>query len=842
MDTKSKKFKIARIICFVLCLLLAASSGFAAASATIFDSKAGYLYSTDISFKNSLSETMLSEVFLDEIGFAYYAARRVHLAYQDGELFEGDNFKNLVAEIKQESLNEEIEATTKSATNLLKAYNELVAENLNSAGDHDKYALEGYWDYGYEYYSDTYDLSFSVDEVENSRFYKKVAERSYEIDTDAIYDYCLNRIDMSEYDMEKYVEEYEYLSDYLSMYSSLKYLIINSKTGDVFTNSPYKTSEDFQNAYCDNWFVASSNNFDTVTVSAYFNILSNKTDEYSVMSGDRAKDFNGKLIRNSRYLSQFFNSVRYGWHNYYNSSSYILGSLEHIEPDNALVYLSFDEAELTQYDPFNTIFEEYRHASNNIFAVCVFGIVSGAAALVLLIVLLWLAAKTDEKLSWQSKIPGEIHAFVSIGLSVLAAIGLYFFFELALYEYSYHNWLRVLIKPAFSFLFAAVFGLVANWLITVTRSIKGKVFFKRLIVAQPFRFFKKLIKKLMLNASDYKKGARKQLIIVLAVYSALSAICAYLLFLAGNYGDGFWLVLSIIGFILITGLLAAILYYYAKALDKITDTVIKTQQGDFETEFDSKTMPLPMVTLAQGISQMRSGMKIAVDSAVREQKAKMDLITNVSHDLKTPLTSIITYSDLIKRSGLADETVDSYADILVEKSFRLKHLIEDLTEATRVSTGAVDLQYAEVSLFELVTQALGENAEPLENKSIDVRLNQPENPPTVRADGQKTYRILENIISNIAKYAMPGTRAYVAVWQRDGFGCVSFKNISNDPLNIPADELMERFVRGDSARSGEGSGLGLSIARDLSELQGGKFEIQIDGDMFTATVSLPLVN
>lgn len=831
MDTKSKKFKAIRIVCFLLCLILVGTSGFALSRAARFAGLAGYIYSTD-NIRETVNEPLLSKAALDEIGFAYYAMRRVHITYEDGKVFENGKLEKLMEQYAAKSAAKQVEDEIAELEKKLKVFNELLDYLENNEHERDDYFEDGS-----AYYSGKYDQSIVVRDVTENPFFTLLEDGSYAVDREAVAEYYDYRKQSYSLDVTDYRNEYDFLKDYLSLYSSIKYMIINEKTGEIFTNSPHATAAEFVEAYeKETWMVSSDNNFDTVAVNSKFIEYSEMTGAYSAITGDRAKNFDGKLIKNTTYLSQFFNSIRYGWQDGYNKSSYVLGCIDFLNPAKSTVYISFDKTTLSTADPMYTVYTEYREAANIIYLIAVIGIISAALALALTVLLIILNAKGNIKLGWQSKIPGEIHAILCLGGAAAAGVCV-----VAMLKYIVEDY-RQYITYGFAITLCAVcatacYALLMNWLITVIKSIKGKVYFKRLIVAQPYKLIKKIAVKLKANSSDRKNGVRRQLAIFLAVYLGISFLLWLLMCV--NSGEGAAL-LALIMLVLLNVGLVLVLYFYAKALDKISDTVKKTQHGDFEADFSGENMPKIMVELTEDIAQMRSGMKIAVDSAVREQKAKMDLITNVSHDLKTPLTSIITYSDLIKRSGIADEEVDGYADILIEKSFRLKQLIEDLTEATRVSTGAVELQKTQVNLYELVAQALGENEAPLAEKNIDVRFGEPEINPMVFADGQKTYRILENIISNIGKYAMPGTRAYVEVSEKDGMGAVTFKNISNDPLNIPAEQLMDRFVRGDASRSGEGSGLGLSIARDLCELQGGKFNIQIDGDMFTATVMLPM--
>ena len=227
---------------------------------------------------------------------------------------------------------------------------------------------------------------------------------------------------------------------------------------------------------------------------------------------------------------------------------------------------------------------------------------------------------------------------------------------------------------------------------------------------------------------------------------------------------------------------------------------------------------------------------------MRSERFKSELITNVSHDLKTPLTSIINYVDLLKATEQTDPTAVKYIEVLDRKSQRLKKLTEDLVEASKASTGTLNVSRDKIGMGQLLDQALGEWAEKLEARNLSVVTTQPEGETWVFADGRHLWRVLDNLLSNCAKYAMEGTRIYLDLVRGKGQVILSVKNISRDPLNVPPERLMERFVRGEESRSSEGSGLGLSIARSLTELQGGTFELAVDGDLFKAVVTLPQAN
>ena len=214
---------------------------------------------------------------------------------------------------------------------------------------------------------------------------------------------------------------------------------------------------------------------------------------------------------------------------------------------------------------------------------------------------------------------------------------------------------------------------------------------------------------------------------------------------------------------------------------------------------------------------------------MKSERFKAELITNVSHDLKTPLTSIINYVNLLKTTEQTDPTARQYIDVLDRKSQRLKKLTEDLVEASKASTGALSVNREKIGMIQLLDQALGEYEEKLEGKHLAVVRAVPEGECYVYADGRHLWRVIDNLLSNCAKYALEGTRVYIEI----------FRNVSRDPLNVPPERLMERFVRGEESRTTEGSGLGLSIAKSLTELQGGTFELVVDGDLFKAIVTLP---
>lgn len=254
--------------------------------------------------------------------------------------------------------------------------------------------------------------------------------------------------------------------------------------------------------------------------------------------------------------------------------------------------------------------------------------------------------------------------------------------------------------------------------------------------------------------------------------------------------------------------------------------------GDLSYQVDTSRMVLDFKSHGEDLNHIAQGMAAAVDQRMRSERMKTELITNVSHDIKTPLTSIINYADLIGKEPPNSEKIPEYAAVLTRQSERLKRLIEDLVEASKASTGNLEVNLAPCQPGVLLTQAAGEYEQKLKDAGLDLVTRQPETAVTILADGRRLWRVFDNLMNNICKYAQRGTRVYLTLEERDGQAVISFKNTSRAPLDIPAEELLERFVRGDAARGGEGNGLGLSIARSLTELQKGTLELTVDGDLF----------
>lgn len=265
---------------------------------------------------------------------------------------------------------------------------------------------------------------------------------------------------------------------------------------------------------------------------------------------------------------------------------------------------------------------------------------------------------------------------------------------------------------------------------------------------------------------------------------------------------------------------------------KIRKGTASMADGNLDHTIDSEHMFPSFKEHVSDLNRIREGANLAAQQRMKSERFKTELITNVSHDLKTPLTSVINYIDLLQKEDVTQEQQEEYLKILERQANRLKKLMQDLLDASKAASGAVEMDIQELDLQVLMVQAVGEYQEKMEQLGLDLMINQPEESVLVKADSRQLWRVFDNVLNNICKYALPNTRVYIDEERNEQGYQVTFRNISRAPLNISSDELMERFVRGDSSRHTEGSGLGLSIASNLMELMGGRFEIKIDGDLF----------
>lgn len=368
-------------------------------------------------------------------------------------------------------------------------------------------------------------------------------------------------------------------------------------------------------------------------------------------------------------------------------------------------------------------------------------------------------------------------------------------------------------------------------LCSIVRKIKGGTLFRQSILGK------------LLNIGQerlYHGKTSRRIMLFYLVICGIWLFFEYVGICLSIYDSENWLLIfmQLVLVFLFSGV-AIFLRRYLYQWDQIRHGVERVKSGDINYQIPVDDSKNPLNLFAKDINSLSEGLENAVDEMLKSEKLKTELISNVSHDIKTPLTSIITYVDLIKKEDVQPENVKEYIEVLDQKSQRLKTLTDDLFEAAKATSGAMKMDATQIDLGSLVNQAIGEFSEKLEKSDLDVRNNIEGDTLYVIADGKLTWRIMENLLGNVSKYALAGSRVYIDAKDLGNTISVIVKNISNTELNISADVLMERFTRGDQSRNTEGSGLGLNIAQSLAKLQGGNFHVEIDGDLFKAILELP---
>lgn len=377
---------------------------------------------------------------------------------------------------------------------------------------------------------------------------------------------------------------------------------------------------------------------------------------------------------------------------------------------------------------------------------------------------------------------------------------------------------------------AFMYFLLLWYILSIVVQTKAKSIVKHSVLYKLFGYLAKfggIVKHIYKNFATVYKVA-----IVIGAILIIELILIVNMYETDNFAV-LWMLISVV--ISVFLLLAAI------AFQKVKKGGEKIVNGDLENKIDTKYMYGDIKDFAESLNNINQGLQVAINDKVKSERFKTELITNVSHDIKTPLTSIVNYVDLIKKEECDNENINQYINVLDRQSKRLKKLIEDLVEASKASTGNLSVELTKCNLSLLINQAIGEYAERFELKNLQFVQAIENQEIYVLADGRRLWRVFDNLLNNICKYAMPGTRVFIELKCDNGKAVITFKNISEMPLTVSGDELTERFVRGDRSRNTEGSGLGLSIAKSLTELQNGSFEIDIDGDLFKAIITFKTI-
>lgn len=569
--------------------------------------------------------------------------------------------------------------------------------------------------------------------------------------------------------------------------SGIDYFVINNSTGQIKTNTKYESLNNFKK-----------------NAKGYYQ---------AEFQGDNLVD---RKIGNTKYkpISGYFYSVDNG----------VISVNDDVE-----VYISITK-KFVEQNIFEYGYSYYVQILNK-YQICLnLGIPTGVLAIIFLIIYMIMNFKLPktkrEFWNYYNKIPLEI-------ILSLLCTDIILIFAIAEEGDVLVNQLCII--PIFILLF---------YLIIIIKQVSNfkrkRDFFK---TSWCIRFISWLLKKIKYYNMDLRKALRESkdfdLIKKIMTVGILCVMAEFILILlSSEYIDLF------VVFIIFAIQLGFLIFFIKKLgyLSEIMKGVQIIKEGQLDYKIDAKN-DIYFGSLADNINNISQGLENSIEEKIKSERMKSELITNVSHDLKTPLTSIINYVTLIqKEQNIEPEYLKDYIKVLDKKSKRLKILIEDLFEASKASTGNIDLELVRLDLKQLLQQSIGELEDKLENAKLSLRVNLTDESTYVLADGRRLFRVFENLLSNISKYSLESTRVYIDVIKKDGKIITTMKNISSYELNFDPVEIMERFKRADESRNTEGSGLGLAIARDLVSLQGGEMKIEIDGDLFKVKVVLDEYN
>ena len=579
-------------------------------------------------------------------------------------------------------------------------------------------------------------------------------------------------------------QKYYYSEDYYSDSEiCINYIIIDKETGNMYTNIK---SNDYQQTMNEN----SSNPY-------YWNMV------------------DGQIQTDINYMNQDNMKYDYTYYHEMNDTPDLIDETSKTLKDYN-IYTSYNQAKTEQSFDFVTTQDIYQFVTSH-QKLPVFALITSLILLtVIAIYLLWAIGHNKGKegitLDFIDELPYEL-------VFILFCCIIPVFWTIVVNS----------VTDSFNYIFVTIliisyiicYVMTAGLTITTIKRIKAKQFWRSFLTYRILRWFKNKIKKYIDEFKNKTDNTKK----IFWLYW------------------GFVLITTILLSMFVTGIAILILiafwiwaYYqlrkYVRQEEMLKETLKKIYDGDTNVHINEQELEGALKEMAIYINDIAGGFKNAIEENLKAERLKTELITNVSHDIKTPLTSIINYVDLLKKEDIKDEKIKEYIDILDVKSQRLKKLTEDLVEASKASSGNVKLNIESINIKELINQTIGEFKDRLESRNLQVETDMPKEDVRIDADNRYMFRIMENLFSNISKYAQENSRVYIDVKKTNKKVNISIKNISKDRLNISSDELMQRFVRGDKSRYTEGSGLGLSIAKSLTELQKGTFDIVIDGDLF----------
>ena len=584
-----------------------------------------------------------------------------------------------------------------------------------------------------------------------------------------------DEIEDKSYEHPVYYEVINYSNTMVSQY--INYIIIDKENGNMFTN-------------------IRSNNY-----PEEINKLKSEKTNWSYQEGNIITNINAINQESTKYMT---------------SSSYSTDNLEgydvysNIDPN----MLSYSNSLYVQQTVYN-IFKGHENLPAYLIPL------SAISIIIMIVYLIWATGHEKGKEGIQLNSIDRI-SYEVISIVIMFVIGMMMSFAVASVESQIPQ--KILIS-VFLLCYLIGYACLAVWVSTTIRRIKAKQFFRSFLTYKVCRWIKVTIEKIFRKVTD-KENTNRKITIIYWGFVVISII------LACTMWSGIGLLVLIAFWIWA--------YYkllqYNKKIQKINEALRNIYEGNPNVKLNEEELEGTLKIMAKYINDIAGGFTNAIEQSLKSERLKTELITNVSHDIKTPLTSIINYVDLLKKEDINNAQIEQYIAVLDKKSQRLKKLIEDLVEASKVSSGNVKLNMEVINLKELLNQTIGEFEDKLEKKNLKIEMDLPNENVLIKADNRYLYRVIENVFSNISKYALEGSRVYIKLEKQKEEVYLEFKNISKDKLNISAEELMQRFVRGDKSRYTEGSGLGLSIAESLTELQGGKFKIDIDGDLFKVEI------
>ena len=600
----------------------------------------------------------------------------------------------------------------------------------------------------------------------------------------------------------EFKEHYEKTKDstkkQLSYIKNMKYIAINKDTNEVYSNTDYKSIEDFKKNIKGECDVELSSNNDVISYTK------------------QIKDKTFKKLNVNKELRDVLNYNPYDF--------------------EVCISINQNFENYGYYDKVSQIKEDFD--SEVIYFKII--IVSSIISLILFIVSIVIYKKMKCEVLDRNSFYLNLYKIIPLEIYFIADICLLcILLETIETGYSVYYYYNVLDHLVYTFI--CIFGLFTIYYI-LRKEIKS--FDKPIEILKTSLIVRVLIlgKKIFKDTNKVTKSVplAKRIIILAALSVGVGTIGWFIGFLFGST-----LLLFLFGPILSLTIVILYVYYLIKKLAYLSYIMEGTERikgGDIHYKLDIIGDD-NFSNLAENINNIGEGLDKAIYNQLKSERLKSELITNVSHDLKTPLTSIINYIELIKKEeDIKPEHIKDYVNVLDSKSKRLKVLIEDLFEASKASSGNLELNMEKIDITQLLRQAIGEMEEKLSKANLDLKLRVPEEKTYIMADGKKLYRVLENLLSNISKYSLNNTRVYIDIIEEDDKVKLTMKNISSYELNFDPEEIMERFKRADESRNTEGSGLGLAIARDLVNAQGGRFEIDIDGDLFKSVVEFNLID